>query len=114
MPIPTRGSRTPVLVSVWEQWGRLLRATASSDSTPPLSSEATSRRHSSLGFSSTGLTLPSESNPPFLDRVAPTSTSSTSLAVDQVFLFMNPSYLSNQHTHVGIYDNKHKFETLQK
>ena len=26
------------------------------------------RRHSSLGFSSTGQTLPSESNLPFLDR----------------------------------------------
>ena len=49
----------------------------------------------------------------FSFRVAPTSTSSTSLAVDQVFLFMNPSYLSNQHTHVGIYDNKHKFETFK-
>merc|ERR1739844_632350 len=68
------------------------------DLMPPLSSEATSRRRSSLGFSSTGQTLHSESNPPFLDRVAPTSTSSTSLAVDQVFLFMNPSYLSNQPT----------------
>merc|ERR1739844_208571 len=33
MPIPTRGSRTPVLVSAWEQWVRLLRATASSDRT---------------------------------------------------------------------------------
>ena len=47
----------------------------------------------------------------FSFRAAPTSTSSTSLAVDQVFLFMNPSYLSNQHTQVGIYDNKQKFET---
>ena len=97
------------------------------------------RRHSSLGFSSTAQTLPLESNPPFLDRqvlvvvvvvfflltidllvtlfsfrVAPTSTSSTSLAVDQVFLFINPSYLSNQHTQVGIYDNKQKFETFKQ
>merc|ERR1719278_2046055 len=63
---------------------------------PPLSLEV---------FSSTDRTQPLESNPPFSDRAAPTSTSSTSLAVDQVFLFMKPSYLY-QNTQVGIYDNK--------
>merc|ERR1712203_145551 len=80
---------------------------------PLLSLEATSRRHSLLEFSSTGQTLPSECNPPFLDRVALTSTSSTSLAVDKVALFMKPSYLY-PNTQVGIYDNKQKNETLKK
>merc|ERR550525_2356483 len=74
---------------------------------PPLSLEATSRRPSLPVFSSTDQTQPLESNPPFSDRAAPTSTSSTSLAVDQVFLFMKPSYLY-QNTQVGIYDNKQK------
>merc|ERR1712203_562481 len=59
------------------------------------------------GVRSTDRTQPLESNPPFSDRAAPTSTSSTSLAVDQVFLFMKPSYLY-QNTQVGIYDNKQK------
>merc|ERR1712090_115032 len=82
--------------------------------TPLLSSVATFRRHSLLEFSSTGQTLPLESNPPFLDRVGPTSTCSTSSAVDQVFLFIKAkSYLSTQPTdQVGIYDNKQKFETF--
>ena len=48
----------------------------------------------------------------FSFRVAPTSTSSTSLAVDQVFLFMKPSYLY-QNTQVGIYDNKQKHRNSQ-
>merc|ERR1712037_282575 len=77
---------------------RTLRAA----SMPQLSLEATSRRPSLPVFSSTDQTQPLESNPPFSDRAAPTSTSS---AVDQVFLFMKPSYLS-QNTQVGIYDNK--------
>merc|ERR1712172_309547 len=81
------------------------------DSMPLLSSEATSRHHSLLEFSSTDQTLPSECNLPFLDRAGLTSTSSTSLAVDKFLLFMKPSYLY-PNTQVGIYDNKQKDETL--
>merc|ERR1711971_1171574 len=80
------------------------------DSMPLLSSEAMSRHRSLLEFSSTDQTLPSECNPPFLDRAGLTSTSSTSLAVDKFLLFMKPSYLY-PNTQVGIYDNKQKDET---